>query len=173
MPCTTCGTYYDTSTTAPTTDNVWRAPATHTLAVCDAPIRWHPGAVPAPARPRRPREPGVWCETCNCVVRVLICECVREALRNNRTRAEHERRSWWEIIGNRAVCSLGGHDIRVPTQQETTALNVKKLKALQKWRRDLKNELVPELLRAHDANRAEIAKKILLYVGFDHPWKIY
>ena len=49
----------------------------------------------------------------------------------------------------------------------------KKLKALQKWRRDLKNELVPELLRAHDANRAEIAKKIVLYVGFDHPWKIY
>ena len=71
------------------------------------------------------------------------------------------------------MCSLGGHDIRVPTQQETTALNVKKLKALQKWRRDLKNELLPELLRAHDANRAEIAKKILLYVGFDHPWKIY
>ena len=51
-------------------------------------------------------------------------------------------------------------------------MNVKKLKALQKWRRELK-ELLPELLRAHDANRAEIAKKILLYVGFDHPWKIY
>ena len=70
------------------------------------------------------------------------------------------------------MCSRGGHDIRVPTQQETIALNAVKLKALQKWRRELK-ELVPELLRAHDANRAEIAKKILLYVAFDHPWKIY
>ena len=74
--------------------------------------------------------------------------------------------------GNRGVCSRGGHDIRVPTQQETIALNAVKLKALQKWRRELK-ELVPELLRAHDANRVEIAKKILRYVGFDHPWKIY
>ena len=107
-------------------------------------------------------------------MRVLICECVREELRNNRQlRDLHERRSHLEIIGNRGVCSRGGHDIRVPTQQETTALNVKRLKALQAWRRDLKNELVPELLRAHDANRAEIAKKVLLYVGFDHPWKIY
>ena len=61
----------------------------------------------------------------------------------------------------------------MPTHAEVTAFNAVKLKALQKWRRDLKNELVPELLRAHDANRAEIAKKILLYVGFDHPWKIY
>ena len=52
-------------------------------------------------------------------------------------------------------------------------MNAVKLRALQKWRRDLKNELVPELLRAHDANRAEIARKVLLYVGFDHPWKIY
>jgi hypothetical protein len=52
-------------------------------------------------------------------------------------------------------------------------LNAVKLRALQKWRRDLKNELVPGLLRAHDANRAEIARKVLLYVGFDHPWKIY
>ena len=115
----------------------------------------------------------MWCETCNCVVRVLICECVREELRNNRTATKREKRGWCEIIGNRGVCSRGGHDIRVPTQQETTALNVKRLKALQAWRRDLKNELVPELLRAHDANRAEIAKKVLLYVGFDHPWKIY
>ena len=71
------------------------------------------------------------------------------------------------------MCSRGGHDIRIPTHQEIAALNVKKLKALQKWRRDLKNELVPELLRAHDANRVEIAKNILRYVGFDHPWKIY
>ena len=170
MPCTTCGTYYDTSTTAPTTDNVWRAPATHTLAVCDAPIRWHPGAVPAPARPRRPREPGVWCETCNCVVRVLICECFRnELLDGHRYPVDA---SWQERVGNRGVCSRGGHDIRVPTQQETIALNAVKLKALQKWRRELK-ELVPELLRAHDANRAEIARQIWLYVGFDHPWKIY
>ena len=116
----------------------------------------------------------MWCETCNCVVRVLICECVREELRNNKKlRDLHERRSHLEIIGNRGVCSRGGHDIRVPTQQETTALNLKKLKALQKWRRDLKNELVPQLLRAHGTGRPEIAKKILLYVGFDHPWKIY
>ena len=35
-------------------------------------------------------------------------------------------------------------------------MNVKKLKALQKWRRDLKNELVPELLRAHDATHGEM-----------------
>ena len=61
----------------------------------------------------------------------------------------------------------------MPTHAEVTAFNAVKLKALQKWRRDLTNALVPELLRAHDANRAEIAKKILLYVGFDHPWKIY
>ena len=118
----------------------------------------------------------MWCETCNCVVRVLICECVREELRNKARAARcgvFGNKGWCEIIGNRGVCSRGGHDIRVPTKQETAALNVKKLKALQKWRRDLKNELVPELLRAHDANRAEIAKKILLYVGFDHPWKIY
>ena len=71
------------------------------------------------------------------------------------------------------MCSRGGHDICLPTQAEITALNAVKLRALQKWRRDLKNELVPELLRAHDANRVEIAKKILRYVGFDHPWKIY
>ena len=61
----------------------------------------------------------------------------------------------------------------MPTHAEVTAFNAVKLKALQKWRRDLKNELVPELLRAHDANRAEIARKVLLYVAFDHPWKIY
>jgi len=52
-------------------------------------------------------------------------------------------------------------------------LNATRLRALQKWRRDLKNELVPQLLRAHGTGRPEIAKKILLYVGFDHPWKIY
>ena len=103
------------------------------------------------------------------MVRVLICECLLDELREPVPLDLDQR----ERVGNRGVCSRGGHDIRVPTQQETTALNVKKLKALQKWRRDLKNELVPELLRAHDANRAEIAKKILLYVGFDHPWKIY
>ena len=164
MPCKTCNTYYDTSTTDV------RAPATHTLAVCDAPIRWHPGAVPAPASPRRPQYPGVWCETCNCVVRVLICECVRKELL---ARIRWSCSGWRELLGHRGVCSCGGHDICLPTKQETTALNVKKLKALQKWRRDLKNELVPELLRAHDANRTEIARKILLYVGFDHPWKIY
>ena len=80
--------------------------------------------------------------------------------------------SWRERVGDRAVCSRGGHDICLPTQQEITASNAVKLKALQKWRREVKEE-VTELLRAHDANRAEIAKKILLYVGFDHPWKIY
>ena len=100
--------------------------------------------------------------------------CVREELRNNRQlRDLHERRSHLEIIGNRGVCSRGGHNICLPTQQETTALNATRLRALQKWRRDLKNELVPQLLRAHGTGRPEIAKKILLYVGFDHPWKIY
>ena len=164
MPCTTCDTYYDTSSAY--------ISGRAAQGSFDTPIHWpNPGADPAPARPRYPREPGVWCETCNCVVRVLICECFRnELLDGHRYPVDA---SWQERVGNRGVCSRGGHDIRVPTHQEITALNVKKLKALQKWRRDLRNELVPELLRAHDANRAEIAKKILLYVGFDHPWKIY
>ena len=164
MPCTTCGTYYDTG---------WAyISGTAAQGSSDTPIHWpNPGADPAPARPRYPREPGVWCETCNCVVRVLICECFRnELLDGHRYPVDA---SWQERVGNRGVCSRGGHDIRVPTHQEITALNVKKLKALQKWRRDLRNELVPELLRAHDANRAEIARKVLLYVGFDHPWKLY
>ena len=160
MPCTTCDTYYDTSSAY--------ISGRAAQGSFDTPIHWpNPGADPAPARPRYPREPGVWCETCNCVVRVLICECLRRELLNG------VDGSWQERVGNRGVCSRGGHDIRVPTHQEITALNVKKLKALQKWRRDLRNELVPELLRAHDANRAEIARKVLLYVGFDHPWKIY
>ena len=101
-------------------------------------------------------------------MRVLICECLRDELRNKPVDLDLRER-----VGNKGVCSRGGHDICLPTKQEITASNAKKLRALQKWRRDLKNELVPELLRAHDANRAEIAKKILLYVGFDHPWKIY
>ena len=164
MPCTTCDTYYDTSSAY--------ISGTAAQGSSDTPIHWpNPGADPAPARPRYPREPGVWCETCNCVVRVLICECFRnELLDGHRYPVDA---SWQERVGNRGVCSRGGHDIRVPTHQEITALNVKKLKALQKWRRDLRNELVPELLRAHDANRAEIARKVLLYVGFDHPWKLY
>ena len=164
MPCTTCDTYYDTSSAY--------ISGRAAQGSFDTPIHWpNPGADPAPARPRYPREPGVWCETCNCVVRVLICECFRnELLDGHRYPVDA---SWQERVGNRGVCSRGGHDIRVPTHQEITALNVKKLKALQKWRRDLRNELVPELLRAHDANRAEIARKVLLYVGFDHPWKIY
>ena len=102
-------------------------------------------------------------------MRVLICECLRNKLLDDHP----VDASWQERVGNRGVCSRGGHEIRVPTHQEITAFTAVKLKALQKWRRDLKNELVPELLRAHDANRAEIAKKILLFVGFDHPWKIY
>ena len=103
------------------------------------------------------------------MVRVLICECLLDELRKPVPLDLDQR----ERVGNRGVCSRGGHDIRVPTHQEITALNAVKLKALQKWRRDLKNELVPELLRAHDANRTEIARNILLHVGFDHPWKIY
>ena len=106
-------------------------------------------------------------------MRVLICECVREELRQ----AGGTR--WGEIVGNRGllgnnrgVCSRGGHNICLPTQQEITALNAVKLKALQAWRREIK-ELVPELLRTHGTGRPEIAKNILLYVGFDHPWKIY
>ena len=164
MPCTTCDTYYDTSSAY--------ISGRAAQGSFDTPIHWpNPGADPAPARPRYPREPGVWCETCNCVVRVLICECFRNELLNGRTGLPHA--SWQERVGNRGVCSRGGHEIRVPTHQEITAFTAVKLKALQKWRRDLKNELLPELLRAHDANRTEIAKKILLYVGFDHPWKIY
>ena len=162
MPCTNCSNYYDPITGS------------------DTPIRWlNPGNVIAgPSPPAitlvHPQFPGVLCKACNCVVRVLICECVRkELLARNRWSCSGLSTGWRELLGHRGVCSRGGHDIRVPTQQETTALNVKKLKALQKWRRDLKNELVPELLRAHDANRAEIARKVLLYVGFDHPWKIY
>ena len=162
MPCTTCDTYYDTSSAY--------ISGRAAQGSFDTPIHWpNPGADPAPARPRYPREAGVWCETCKCVVRVLICECVRkEVLDYHPVDA-----TWQERLGNRGVCSRGGHDICMPTHAEVTAFNAVKLKALQKWRRDLKNELVPELLRAHDANRAEIAKKILLYVGFDHPWKIY
>ena len=37
-----------------------------------------------------------------------------------------------------------------------------RLKALQAWRRE-RNELVPELLRAHGYCRPEIVKKVLLY----------
>ena len=108
-------------------------------------------------------------------MRVLVCECVRKELHPNNLgniRGEGST-SFGELLGNRGVCARGGHDICLPTQQEKTALNAVKLKALQAWRRDLKNELVPELLRAHGTGRPEIAKKILLYVGFDHPWKIY
>ena len=101
-------------------------------------------------------------------MRVLICECLRKDLLDDRSIDP----SWQERVGNRGVCSRGGHDIRVPTQQEITALNAVKLKALQAWRREIK-ELVPELLRTHGTGRPEIAKNILLYVGFDHPWKIY
>ena len=161
MPCTNCDTYYN---------------AVQVLGQRgDTPIHWpNPGAVPAPAPDRifytrGFAGSGVWCETCNCVVRVLICECVRNELVGD----DLDNANWRELLGNRGVCSRGGHDICLPTQQEITALNAVKLKALQKWRRDLKNELLPELLRAHDANRVEIARKVLLYVGFDHPWKIY
>ena len=153
MPCTTCDTYYDPSRG------------------CDTPIRWlSPGAVcagPSPPGARLPQDPGVWCETCNCVVRVLICECVREELRNNRTATKREKRGWCEIIGNRGVCSRGGHNICLPTQQETTALNATRLRALQKWRRDLKNELVPQLLR-HLALPTQIDLKPSLGVEAQH-----
>ena len=42
------------------------------------------------------------------------------------------------------------------------------LKARQARRRELKPQLA-DLLRKHAANRAEIAKKILTFVGFDLP----
>ena len=42
------------------------------------------------------------------------------------------------------------------------------LKARQARRRELKPQLA-DLLRQHAANRAEIAKKILTFVGFDLP----
>ena len=43
------------------------------------------------------------------------------------------------------------------------------LKARQARRRELQKQLLPDLLRKHAANRAEIAKKILTFVGFDLP----
>jgi hypothetical protein len=43
------------------------------------------------------------------------------------------------------------------------------LKARQARRRDLQKQLLPDLLRKHAANRAEVAKKILTFVGFDLP----
>ena len=50
------------------------------------------------------------------------------------------------------------------TAEEQTA----DLKARQARRRELKPQLA-DLLRKHAANRAEIAKKILTFVGFDLP----
>ena len=43
------------------------------------------------------------------------------------------------------------------------------LKARQARRRELQKQLLPDLLRKHFANRAEVAKKILTFVGFDLP----
>ena len=43
------------------------------------------------------------------------------------------------------------------------------LKARQARRRELQKQLLPDLLRKHAANRAEIAKKFLTFVGFDLP----
>ena len=43
------------------------------------------------------------------------------------------------------------------------------LKARQARRRELQKQLLPDVLRKHAANRAEIAKKILTFVGFDLP----
>ena len=43
------------------------------------------------------------------------------------------------------------------------------LKARQARRRELQKQLLPDLLRKHAANRAEVAKKILTFVGFDLP----
>ena len=43
------------------------------------------------------------------------------------------------------------------------------LKARQARRRELQKQLLPDLLRQYAANRAEIAKKILTFVGFDLP----
>ena len=52
-----------------------------------------------------------------------------------------------------------------PSRKEITA----DLKRRQARRRDLQKQLLPEVLRKHAANRAEIAKKILTFVGFDLP----
>ena len=111
-----------------------------------------------------------WCAECNCVVRVKICACVRAEI----THPCYERlvlanqEEVRDKIGPRAVCSRGWHTTRLPTSNEVDALFVLKHKALQAWRHELKN-LVPELLLAHRVPE-EIAKNILLYVGFDHPW---
>jgi hypothetical protein len=51
-------------------------------------------------------------------------------------------------------------------------LEARKLKSLQAWRKDLKT-LLPELLRARGFYRPEIVHKVLLYAGFDHPWKVH
>jgi hypothetical protein len=53
---------------------------------------------------------------------------------------------------------------RYPGRGELTA----NLKACQARRRELKPVLA-DLLRKHAANRAEVAKKILTFVGFDLP----
>ena len=52
-----------------------------------------------------------------------------------------------------------------PSREEITADH----KARQARRRELQKQLLPDLLRKHFANRAEVAKKILTFVGFDLP----
>ena len=58
------------------------------------------------------------------------------------------------------------HDyLQGPSREEITADH----KARQARRRELQKQLLPDLLRKHFANRAEVAKKILTFVGFDLP----
>ena len=59
-------------------------------------------------------------------------------------------------------CLLG---LQGPSREEITADH----KARQARRRELQKQLLPDLLRKHAANRAEVAKKILTFVGFDLP----
>ena len=65
----------------------------------------------------------------------------------------------------RLFCDPCHLSLQGPSREEITADH----KARQARRRELQKQLLPDLLRKHAANRAEIAKKILTFVGFDLP----
>lgn len=105
-----------------------------------------------------------WCPECNCAVRLKVCRCFLS--QKGITSVDRLRRK----LGG--FCPRGRHLTALPTTAENTALEARKLKSLQAWRKDLKT-LLPELLRARGFYRPEIVQKVLLYAGFDHPWKVY
>ena len=53
-------------------------------------------------------------------------------------------------------------EVWCPESNGYVRVKICRLKALQAWRRE-RNELVPELLRAHGYCRPEIVKRVLLY----------